>query len=138
MRENTGRRHKSADVCGNIIRLDYILRILTAGITPLADLNVHLTMIRVCPCVVPGEHSKHCGSLQLRGIPHDKRIGSISEAAHQTHFRAGPTARAFCDTQMKGSTVISPCVSRVVIITPAAAAWGAADPPLVSAEPEGL
>ena len=78
MCEVPGQGVKSADVCGHLIGLDHVLRILVGWITPFADLYVHFAMIEIRSCVIPGEHAEDSRRLEVRGIPHDEGIRSIS------------------------------------------------------------
>src|SRR5580704_11541152 len=81
VRQHSRRGIKSRNVGRAVKGLHYVLCILTGGISPASDFGGHLTVIWIFPCVIPGEHAKHGGRLQMRYIANDKGICPISQVA---------------------------------------------------------
>src|SRR5580704_14156533 len=73
-------------VCGNIIGLNDILGVLVVGISPAADLDVHLAVALIRAQLVVGEKAEYSSRFHTRNILHGKKIGSVAETARHNHF----------------------------------------------------
>src|ERR1700757_5044608 len=66
MRDHSGGQRKAKSIFRKVKRLNHILRVLTAGITPTSDLDIHFAVVGLAFRVVVRKHAEDRGRLQSR------------------------------------------------------------------------